>query len=148
HVYYLEDAKHLADFGIDGLAHIVRDKPVDQELISSMKSHNTWQIASTLSREVSLFVYAKPPEFLSDPFFMRGVGPDVAKSLGSAAYQEKTASYPYLEKYRQALATGKSNLKALADGGVRFGMGTDSGVPGRFPGYFDHLELQEMVEAG
>ena len=53
-----------------------------------------------------------------------------------------------MEKYRQALAIGKKNLKALADGGVRYGMGTDTGVPGRFPGYFEHLELQEMVEAG
>src|SRR6185437_4402254 len=148
HVYYLEDAKHLADFGIDGLAHIVRDKPVDQELINSMKSHNTWQIASTLTREVSLFVYAKPPAFLSDPFFMRGLGPDVVKTLTSAAYQEKTASDPNFERYQKDLATGKKNLKALADGGVRYGMGTDSGVPGRFPGTFDHLELQEMVAAG
>ena len=56
HIYYLEDAKRLTDFGIDGLAHIVRDKPVDQELIDSMKRHNTWQVASTLTREVSLFV--------------------------------------------------------------------------------------------
>ena len=77
HVYYLEDAKRLADFGIDGLAHIVRDKPVDQELIASMKRHNTWQIASTLCREVSLFVYAKTPDFISDPFFTRGVSADV-----------------------------------------------------------------------
>ena len=46
HVFYLEDAKRLTDFGVDALAHIVRDKPVDQELISSMKRHNTWQIAS------------------------------------------------------------------------------------------------------
>jgi len=58
------------------------------------------------------------------------------------------ASDPNLEKYRQALAIGKRNLKALADGGVRYGMGTDTGVPGRFQGYFEHLELQEMVEAG
>jgi imidazolonepropionase-like amidohydrolase len=53
-----------------------------------------------------------------------------------------------LEKYRQALALGKKNLKALADGGVRYGIGTDTGVPGRFQGFFEHLELQEMVEAG
>ena len=39
-------------------------------------------------------------------------------------------------------------MKALADGGVRYGMGTDTGVPGRFQGYFEHLELQEMVDAG
>ncbi len=148
HVYYLEDAKKLADYGIDGLAHIVRDKPVDQELIDSMKRHNTWQIASTLSREVSLFIYAKTPDFVTDPFFTRGVSADVIKTLNSPEYQKKSASDPNLEKYREALAMGKRNLKALADGGVKYGMGTDTGVPGRFQGYFEHLELQEMVEAG
>lgn len=148
HVYYLEDAKRLSEFGIDGLAHIVRDQPVDQELINSMKRHNAWQVASTLSREVSLFVYAKTPDFVTDPFFTRGVTADVIKTLNSPEYQQKTASDPNLEKYRQALAMGKRNLKALADGGVRYGMGTDTGVPGRFQGYFEHLELQQMVEAG
>lgn len=148
HVYYLEDAKRLTDFGIDGLAHIVRDKPVDQELIDSMKRHNTWQVAATLAREVSLFIFAKRPDFLSDPFFTRGVSPEVLKTLASAEYEQKIASDPNLEKYREALEIGKRNLKALADGGVRYGMGTDTGVPGRFQGYFEHLELEEMVEAG
>ena len=148
HIYYLEDAQRLTDFGIDGLAHIIRDQPVDQKLIDSMKRHNTWQVAATLSREVSLFVYAKPPAFLSDPFFTRGVSADVIKTLSSSQYQEKIASDPNIEKYREALAIGKRNLKALADGGVRYGIGTDSGVPGRFQGFFEHLELQEMVEAG
>jgi imidazolonepropionase-like amidohydrolase len=76
------------------------------------------------------------------------VSADVIQTLNSPAYQQKTASDPNLEKYRQALAMGKKNLKALADGGVRYGMGTDTGVPGRFQGYFEHLELQEMVDAG
>src|SRR6185436_11358578 len=42
HVFYLDDAKHLADVGVDGFAHLVRDKPVDQALIQSMKRHGTW----------------------------------------------------------------------------------------------------------
>ena len=63
-------------------------------------------------------------------------------------YQKKVASDPNLPKSLQSLATGKKNLKTLADGGVRYGMGTDTGVPGRFLGYFDHLELEQMVEAG
>jgi imidazolonepropionase-like amidohydrolase len=148
HVFYLEDAKRLADMGVDGLVHIVRDQPVDQELINSMKRHNTWQLAATLSREVALSAYAKTPDFLSDPFFTRSVAPDVLNTLRSPEYQKKVASDPYLERYLQSLAIGKKNVKALADGGVRYGMGTDTGVPGRFLGYFDHLELEQMVEAG
>jgi imidazolonepropionase-like amidohydrolase len=148
HVFYLEDAKRLADLGVDALVHIVRDEPVDQALINSMKRHNTWQIASTLSREVALTAYARTPDFLADPFFTRGVTADVLNTLKSAEFQKEKASDPNLEKYAQSLAIGKKNIKALADGGVRYGMGTDTGVPGRFLGYFDHLELQEMVEAG
>ena len=148
HVFYLEDAKRLTDFGVDGLAHIVRDQAVDQELISSMKRHNTWLAASTLTREVALSAYAKTPDFISDPFFTRGVTADVINTLSSAEYQKRIASDPNLAKYPQSLAIGKKNLKALADGGVRYGIGTDTGVPGRFQGYFEHVELQEMVEAG
>ena len=149
HVFYLEDAKRLTDFGVDALAHIVRDKPVDQELISSMKRHNTWLAASTLSREVALSAYAKTPDFISDPFFTRGVTADVINTLKQRGIpEEELRRTRTWTKYPQSLAIGKKNLKALADGGVRYGMGTDTGVPGRFQGYFDHLELQEMVEAG
>ena len=149
HVFYLEDAKRLADFGVDALAHIVRDKPVDQELISSMKRGNTtWLAAATLTREVALFAYAKTPDFISDPFFTRGVTADVLSTLSSAEYHKTIASDPNLDKYPESLAIGKKNLKALADGGVKYGIGTDTGLPGRFQGYFEHVELQQMVEAG
>ena len=36
----------------------------------------------------------------------------------------------------------------MADSGVRYGFGTDTGPPGRFPGYCEHWELELMVEAG
>ena len=41
-----------------------------------------------------------------------------------------------------------TNLKKLADAGVRIGFGTDTGPPGRFPGFFEHWEAELMVEAG
>jgi imidazolonepropionase-like amidohydrolase len=40
------------------------------------------------------------------------------------------------------------NLKRLADAGVRIAFGTDSGQPARFPGFFEHWEMELMVEAG
>jgi len=148
HVFYLEDAKRLADFGIDALAHSVRDQPVDKALIDSMKRHGTWQAASTLSREAALFAYVKTPTFAMDPFFTRGIAPDVLKQLTSPEYQKNVAADPNLKKYPVVLDIEKKNLKALADGGVRYGMGTDTGVPGRFQGYFEHVELELMVSAG
>jgi imidazolonepropionase-like amidohydrolase len=41
-----------------------------------------------------------------------------------------------------------SNAAEEARAGVPYGMGTDSGPSGRFPGYFAHWELQLMVKAG
>jgi imidazolonepropionase-like amidohydrolase len=148
HIFYLEDAKQLVEFGVDGLAHSVRDRNVDASLVDAMKTHHTWQIAATLTREASMFVYAKTPAFADDPFFTRGVSPNVVQTLKSSAYQESAASDPHFAQYPAFLETAKHNLKALADAGVRYGLGTDAGPPGRFPGYFEHWELELMVESG
>lgn len=148
HIFYLQDAKQLVDFGVDGLAHSVRDKPIDQELIAGMKKHSTWQMAGTLTREASLFVYGKTPPFAADPFFARGVSSAVLKTLRSPEYQKTISSDVHFSQYPAFFETAKKNLKALADAGVKYGFGTDSGPPGRFPGYFEQWELELMVEAG
>jgi imidazolonepropionase-like amidohydrolase len=148
HVFYLEDAKQLVDAGLDGLAHSVRDKPVDDALIASMKKHGAWQEAATLTRELSTFAYAKPKSFLDDPFLTRSVSPHVIATLKSAEYRKKLQADPDLGKYPQFFETAKRNLKRLADAGVNIGFGTDTGPPGRFSGYFEHLEMQLMVESG
>ena len=71
-----------------------------------------------------------------------------ASLLASPEYQQKMAADPNLRKYPVVLDTEKKNLKMLADAGVRYGFGTDTGVPGRFHGYFEHRELETMVDAG
>lgn len=148
HVFYLDDAQHLADDGIDALAHSVRDKQVDNALIDSMKRHGTWLAAATLSREYALFAYAKDPKLAVDPFLTRSLPPDIAKTIASPEYRKKAAADPHIGNYPHTLAIAEKNLKALSDAGVRYGMGTDTGVPGRFAGYFEHVEMQLMVEAG
>jgi imidazolonepropionase-like amidohydrolase len=148
HIFYLADAKQLVDGGMDALAHSVRDEPVDQGLINSMKKHGAWQAAATLTREASMFVYSKPPDFLTDTFFTRGVSPAVITGLSDPEYQKRSASDPDLPKYPGFLKMAQQNLKRLADAGIPYGIGTDSGPPGRFPGFFEQWELELMVEAG
>src|SRR5207302_6692227 len=127
HIFYLKDARQLVDFGVDGLAHSVRDQPVDQAFIDSMKKHGTWQIAATLSREASMFVYAVTPPFASDPFFSRGASADAIRTIKSPAYQKTMASDPHFAHYRDFFETAKKNLKAIADGGAKYVFGTDTG---------------------
>jgi imidazolonepropionase-like amidohydrolase len=148
HIFYLEDARQVVEAGVNGLAHNIRDKPVDQALIDSMKKHGTWLQAATLSREASQFIYASQPPFAAAPFFTRGVSQNVVNTLRDPKYQKSIRDDPEFERYRPIFEMAKRNLKTLADAGVHYGFGTDTGPPGRFPGYFEQWEMQLMVEAG
>ena len=148
HLFYYQDAKRLSDAGVNAFMHSVRDRPVDDALIASMKAHHVWQAAATFTREESIFVYAQTPDFVNDPFFTRAVSEKVIATLKDPAYQKKIASNPDTVKYEGFLKTAQQNLKRLADAGIPYAMGTDTGPPGRFPGYFEHWEMQLMVEAG
>ena len=148
HIFYLEDAKRLAGQGVDGFVHGVRDQPIDQALVDSMEQHGTWQVAGTLSREASMFAYGSTPSFVNDSFFTRGVSVKTLELLRSPERQKTIAGNPNFKKYPAFFVTAKANFKRLVDAGVPFALGTDAGPPGRFPGFFEHWELQLMVDAG
>lgn len=148
HVFYLADAKQLAGYGVNGFAHVVRDQAIDQPLIDAMKKNGVWQLAATLSREASMFAYAKDAPFLNDPFFTKGVSPKVMATLKSPEFQKAQAADPHFSHYPEYLETAKKNFKKMVDGGVKYGFGTDSGPPGRFPGYLEHWEMELLAEAG
>lgn len=148
HIFYLADAKKLTEQGIAGFVHSVRDQPVDQALIDAMKKHGVWQEAATLSREESMYAYGITPSFINDPFFVRGVSPEVIRLLSSPDRQKTISSAPHYGQYPKFAAMAKQNFKKLVDAGVKYGMGTDTGPPGRFAGYGDHWELSAMVDAG
>lgn len=151
HIFYREDARMLIDGGLDMIVHSIRDKPVDDELIALMKRKRAWQGAGTLAREASMFYYAEPRPFLDDPFFQRGVGGpngEIVTRMKSTAYQKGIKMDPDFDLYPGFLETAKKNLKKLYDSGVNVGFGTDSGPPVRFQGYFEHLEMDLMRDAG
>jgi len=147
HVYYLDDAKALLRAGADYLAHSIRDRPVDAELIQLMKARDVC-LSPTLTREVSTFVYGTRPPFFDDPFFLREADPDVVRQLESRERQAAVRADRAAQQYKRSLEVARHNVKALADAGVRLAFGTDSGPPGRFQGYFEHLELEELVRSG
>ncbi|MDE1918281.1 MAG: amidohydrolase family protein [Sphingomonadales bacterium] len=146
HIFYRDNLEELMREGINGFAHTVRDQPMSRQDIATMKAKGVWQMAATLSREAS-FTYATLP-FLNDPFFSRGVTPQVLSELGSAQRAQKLRSSPTFPKYPQVLRLAMQNFAAEAKAGVSYGMGTDSGPSARFPGYFAHWEMELMVKAG
>ncbi len=146
HLYELADAKGLVDAGLDVIAHSVRDAEVDDQLIARMRK-NKVTYAATLSREQSTFVYADSPPWLDDPFFGKGTTPEIIQAA-KTTLKDRQAKDPEREINKKGLTIAMRNLKKLADAGVRIGMGSDTGPPGRFSGYFEHWEMELMVEAG
>src|SRR6185436_18862255 len=132
--------------GADFIAHSIRDRAVDDEVVDLLKQRDVC-VCPTLTREVSTFVYESEPAFFKDPFFLREAEADVLAELRDPKRQEtyRTGSG---QQYKKALEVAQRNLKVLEDRGVRIAFGTDTGPPARFQGYFEHMELELMVEAG
>jgi imidazolonepropionase-like amidohydrolase len=147
HLFYLDDAKDLLREGIDLLAHSVRDKPVDDEFIRLARSRDVC-VVPTLTREVSTFVYESTPAWFTDEFFLRHADAKMLEELKTPARQERMRKSESAQKYKVALGVANDNLKKMKTGGVRIAMGTDTGPPARFQGYFEHMELEMMVKAG
>jgi imidazolonepropionase-like amidohydrolase len=150
HIFYLSDAKATLEGGADFIGHSVRDVPVDAAFASALKARDVCY-CPTFTREVSTFVYESTPPWVSDSFFTKGVPADIVTQLSDPARQAQTRASPGYkqgQQYKVGLEVAKKNLKALVDQGVRIAMGTDTGPPARFQGFFEHLEMEMMVEAG
>jgi imidazolonepropionase-like amidohydrolase len=137
HIYYLDDAKELLRSGIDGFAHLVRDKDVDDEFVRLMKEHP------------NVFVLPNLPDIgtaMRDPEWVKFVGETVPageiKKMQDALDKRSPAD---VKKADDFFALQARNLKKLYDAGVKIGFGTDSSTT---VGWNDHEELTDMVAAG
>jgi len=152
HLFYLRDAKGLLDKGIDVIAHSIRDQPVDQATIAAIKARDVEYIP-TLTRDIATFIYEGTPPYFTDAFFSRHIPgsyyKDEMAKLKDPANQEKIKKDQAAQSIKEALAQGRKNLKTLSDAGVTIALGTDTGTnEGQWQGYFEHIELEEMVKSG
>jgi imidazolonepropionase-like amidohydrolase len=147
HIVTLADAKAVLRLGADYIAHSVRDEEIDAETIALLKKNNACY-TPTLMREVSTFIYGEKPAFLSDPFLLRDGNQDEIAQAKDPAFQEKMRNDQSGMWYRDHLPVAMRNLKRVEDAGVCVLMGTDTGPPYRFQGYFEHQELAYMNKAG
>jgi imidazolonepropionase-like amidohydrolase len=147
HVFYHSDAVGLVDAGVDGLAHLVRDKEMDDDLIESIVRHNVY-VMPNLSPEWN--TYADVPHWLKegDPLFtllQESVSPAVVarmqKTFGSAnpaAVERTRTQYTILQHSLAKLA--KANAKII--------LGCDTGLEDHPFGMSEQHELESMVNAG
>jgi imidazolonepropionase-like amidohydrolase len=150
HIFTLDEARGVVDRGIDIVGHSVRDRDVDAAFIAEMKKRNTFYVP-TLTRELSVFVYESTPAFFKDTFFLRGLPlfqRDI-ETLSDPKRQQQVRQDKNAQSIKTALVQANRNLKLLSDAGVAIALGTDSGAGvGRFQGYFEHVEMEMMVQAG
>ncbi len=147
HIVELEDALGAAEAGFSLIAHSVRDKPVSPEFVEVMQERNI-PLTPTLTREISTFIYRERPGFFDNEFFQRTADPDVLEELQTEEVQQRFAESESGRWFEDQLPVALDNMMELYNAGVIIALGTDSGPPARFQGYFEHLEMQMMQEAG
>jgi imidazolonepropionase-like amidohydrolase len=147
HLFYLEDAKAVLDAGADFIAHSVRDVEVDDAMVAMMKRRDVCY-CPTFMREVSTFVYESTPSWFSDPLFLKHADMKTVEALKEPARQAQMKSSKSAQRYKAGLEVASRNLKKLSDAGVKIAMGTDTGPPARFQGYFELMELELEAKAG
>ena len=137
HIYYLADAKELLRAGIDGFAHGVRDKDIDDEFVKLIKDRP------------NVFVIPNLPDIgtaLQDPEWVKTVSETVPPAEVKKMQDALASRTPdAVKKANDFYAVQARNLKRLFDAGVRIGFGTDSSTG---IGWTDHEELADMVMAG
>src|SRR5207247_5647575 len=93
-------------------------------------------------------VYESTPAWFSDPLFLKRVDPQTIAQLKEPAHQQQMRTSKSAQRYKVALDQASRNLKKLSEAGVTIAMGTDTGPPARFQGYFELMELELMAKAG
>ena len=150
HLVTLAQAKGLVGAGLDVIAHSIRDQDVDAAFIAELKRRNIGYIP-TLTRDLSVFQYESTPDYINDPFFLRGLpayDSQIAR-VKDPALHAKIKANPGTARAKQQFEQALRNVKLLSDGGVMIAMGTDSGTGlGRWQGYFEQVEMELMVKAG
>jgi imidazolonepropionase-like amidohydrolase len=133
HIFDLADAKELLRSGIDGFAHGVRDRFVDEEFMTLIKARPEVFVIPNLPDRETDDDYA----WLSDT-----VPAEEIQRLREA----RATRTPAARKQAQDLyGIQAQNLARLNAAGVPIAFGTDAGVS---VGWVAHTELADMVAAG
>jgi imidazolonepropionase-like amidohydrolase len=129
HVYYLDDAKALLRSGVDGFAHGIRDREVDDEIVALFRQ--------------------RPQVFLMPNL------PDTPPAEDDLGWLSETLLPQRIDQLRTAVPAARPplfavqarSLRRLIDAGVKIGFGTDAGIGAPY-GWSAHAELADMVAAG
>jgi len=147
HIFYYADAAELVEAGIDGFAHLVRDKEMDDALVASIVQHKTY-VMPNLAPEWN--TYGEMPHWLQpgDPLMtlLQGAAPPAVidrmkktfVSSDAEAVARARASYGILQR----------SLARLSAAGANIILGCDTGLEDHLFGMAEQRELEAMNKAG
>jgi imidazolonepropionase-like amidohydrolase len=147
HVYYVDDARALVEAGLDVLAHMPRDRVVDNGFIEAMRAANA-AVIPTITVPESNVAYEAAPDWLADPLLTRFLPPGSREYLGSEEVANAIRGKPEFPELWPDLERARRNTALCYQAGVRVAFGTDTGVSNRVIGFFEHRELQHLVDVG
>ena len=147
HVFYHEDAEGLVDAGIDGLAHLVRDREMSDGLIAAIVRRGVYVMPNLGGAERG--TYARLPPWFEEP----GLMALLRDSVPAAGVDRVRASFTTRDAAAASTARGRyavlqRSLAKLAKAGARVILGSDTGLDDHFFGYAEQRELEAMVGAG
>jgi imidazolonepropionase-like amidohydrolase len=143
HITNLADAKDLLRAGLDGFAHMVRDRDIDDETLALLKDRPNTFFQQTLWGE-RLSLYTEKPAWVDEPIVRETFSPEEIRLLGQSFLQ------PENPNARAQGATNLRNIAKLKAAGARFVLGTDTGgvTGGQYFGLGSHIELELLVTKG
>jgi len=146
HTTELADAKDLLRVGLDGFAHMVRDKDVDDEFLALVKARPNVFFLETLWGERRA-IFAAKPAWLDDPALREAFSAEDLRQLAEQLSPEPNANPAAALRARTMAATNLRNTAKLYAAGARIGLGTDTGgvSGGQFFGLGSHVELELLV---
>jgi imidazolonepropionase-like amidohydrolase len=146
HVFYLSDVTDLTNAGIDGFAHLARDKELDDTTVQAIVKRGVVMM-TTLGTPERTTHTSVPPAFgawLNGPVLdaaPRSMIDRVAAGFGGR--DEATAA-----GNRERYAILQRTVARLAKAGARIALGSDTGIQDHPFGITDHREFELLVEAG
>jgi imidazolonepropionase-like amidohydrolase len=147
HVFYYTDAVDLVNAGIDALAHLVRDKEMDDALVASVVSHNVY-VMPNLSPEWN--TNTDVPHWLQDgdplmKLLQESTSPPVIERMKKTFGNRDPAA---VERTRAQYAILQRSLARLSKANARIVLGSDTGLEDHLFGMSEQHELESMSKAG
>ena len=144
HIATLDDAKDLVRAGVDGFGHVVRDRDIDEELLTLLGQRRQVFFEATLWGERQA-IYDGKPAWLGEAILRDTLSDDEIAQLADSF--SARAPTPQQRDSAQRLLR---NVATLNRAGVTLGLGTDTGgvTGGQYFGLATHVEMELLVKAG